>query len=167
MRRFLDGMDTAPPHRPSPPRVIAALGPKMLELARDRAGGSHPYLVTPRHTAAARRVLGGGKVLAPEQAFVLEPDPGRARGLARKHLEPYLTMENYRRNWLRDGFSERDLARGGSDRLVDELVAWGEPAKVATEVERHFEAGADHVALQAIGPDPVHQLRRLADAIGL
>ncbi len=106
-----------------------------------------------------------GKVLAPEQGFVLEPDPGRARALARRHLEPYLAMENYRRSWLRDGFDVGDLAGGGSDRLVDELVAWGEPSAVGSHIGRHFEAGADHVAVQAIGPEPVEQLRRLADVL--
>jgi probable F420-dependent oxidoreductase len=105
--------------------------------------------------------------LAPEQAFVLEADPRRARALARKHLEPYLRFDNYRQSWLRQGFGDSDLAGAGSDRLVDKLVAWGDEPRVCAHVERHFEAGASHVAVQAIGPNPLEQLRRLAAAIGL
>ena len=103
-------MDAAPSERHAPPRVLAALAPRTLGLARERADGAHPYLVTPRHTASARRTLGDGRCLAPEQGFVLEPDPARARAIARKHLEPYLAIENYRRSWLRDGFDVDDLA---------------------------------------------------------
>ena len=167
MRKYLDAMDAAQAGREAPPRVLAALGPKMLELARERAAGAHPYLTTPRHTAAARRTLGDGRFLAPEQAFVLESGPARARAIARKHLEPYLALENYRRSWLRDGFRDDDLSSEGSDRLVDELVAWGDEAAVRSHIERHFEAGADHVVLQACGPEPVQELRSLASALEL
>lgn len=169
MREYLDDMDqtqytAAAPAEPAS-RVLAALAPKMLELARDRAQGAHPYLVTPEHTRFARSVLGDGRLLAPEQAFVLERDPERARSAARRHLELYLTLPNYRDNWLRHGFDEEDLANGGSDRLVDALVAWGGEDAIRARVDEHIAAGADHVALQALGDDPVAQLTRLAPAL--
>jgi probable F420-dependent oxidoreductase len=169
MREYLDAMDAtrytaAPPPEP-PPRLLAALGPKMLELARDRTQGAHPYLVTPEHTRRAREILGTGPLLAPEQAFVLESDPERARAVGRRHLEYYLTLPNYRNNWLRTGFDEADVAGGGSDRLVDALVAWGDEDAVRQRVEEHVAAGADHVALQALGEEPVGQLTRLAPAL--
>jgi probable F420-dependent oxidoreductase len=104
-------------------------------------------------------------VLAPEQGFVLETDPERARATARRHLETYLTLPNYYENWLRSGFDEADLADGGSDRLVDALVAWGDEAAVHARVDEHVAAGADHVALQALGDDPLGQLLRLAPAV--
>jgi probable F420-dependent oxidoreductase len=165
MREYLDAMDAtrytaAAPVEPAP-RVLGALAPRMLELARDRAAGAHPYLVTPAHTQRAREILGPGRVLAPEQGFALESDPERARATARQHLETYLTLPNYRDNWLRSGFDERDLAHGGSDRLVDALVAWGDEAAVRARVDEHVAAGADHVALQALGDDPLGQLLRV------
>jgi probable F420-dependent oxidoreductase len=169
MREYLDAMDAgrytaAPPPEPAP-RVLAALGPKMLELARDRTQGAHPYLTTPAHTRQAREILGAGPLLAPEQAFVLEPDPARARAIARGHLEYYLTLPNYRNNWLRSGFEANDVAEGGSDKLVDALVAWGDEAAVRERLEEHVAAGADHVALQALGEDPVRQLTQIAPAL--
>lgn len=170
MREYLGAMDASRYTGPLPaepaPRLLAALGPKMLELARDRAQGAHPYLVTPEHTVRARAILGVGPLLAPEQAFVLESDPMRARTVARDHLEVYLTLPNYAENWRRSGFDEADVADGGSDRLVDALVAWGDESAVRERVEQHFAAGADHVALQALGEDPVGQLTRLAPALG-
>jgi probable F420-dependent oxidoreductase len=169
MREYLDAMDAgrytaALPVEPAP-RVLAALGPKMLELARDRTQGAHPYLITPEHTRRARGILGAGPWLAPEQAFVLERDPEQARAVARGHLEPYLALPNYRNNWLRSGFEEDDLAGGGSDRLVDALVAWGDEGAVRERFDEHVAAGADHVALQALGEDAVGQLTRLALAL--
>ena len=169
MREYLDAMDgvrfrAAPPSEPAP-RVLAALAPKMLALARDRTEGAHPYLVTPEHTKLARATLGDGPVLAPEQSFVLERDPERARAIARDHLEFYLALPNYRDNWLRSGFEESDLADGGSDRLIDALIVWGDEAAVIERVAQHHAAGADHVALQALGDDPVGQLTRLAPAL--
>jgi probable F420-dependent oxidoreductase len=169
MREYLDAMDAgrytaALPAEPAP-RVLAALGPKMLELARDRTEGAHPYLVTPEHTRWARAILGAGPWLAPEQAFVLERDPEQARAIARRHLETYLTLPNYRNNWLRSGFEEEDLADGGSDGLVDALVAWGDENAVRERLEEHLAAGADHVALQALGEDAAGQLTRLAPAL--
>jgi probable F420-dependent oxidoreductase len=171
MREYLDAMDATSFQAAAPaeqaPRVIGALAPRMLELARNRTQGAHPYLVTPEHTADARAILGSGPGLAPEQAFVLETDAGRARTVARDHLATYLPLENYRNNWLRLGFDEADLDGGGSDRLVDALVAWGDESAVRARIDEHVAAGADHVALQALGPDPVNQLRRLAPALGL
>ena len=169
MREYLDVMDAsryaaAAPAEPAP-RVLAALAPKMLALARDRVQGAHPYLVTPQHTESARAILGAGPVLAPEQGFVLESDPATARAVARTFLEPYLGFPNYTSNWLRSGFDESDLAGGGSDRLVDALIVWGDETAVGERVEQHFAAGADHVALQALGDDPVGQLTRLAPSL--
>ncbi|MGW0335408.1 TIGR03620 family F420-dependent LLM class oxidoreductase [Streptomyces sp. NPDC003011] len=131
-------------------RLLAALGPKSLELARDRAAGSIPYLVTPEHTAQAREILGEAPLLAPELAVVLETDPARARALAREFLALYLTLPNYTNNFLRHGFTEADLADGGSDRLVDALFAWGEESRVRERIDAFIAAGADHVALQVV-----------------
>jgi probable F420-dependent oxidoreductase len=171
MREYLDGMDAAAYRAAAPaepaPRVLAALAPRMLELARDRAQGAHPYLVTPAHTATAREALGPDRNLAPEQAFTLESDPAAARESGRRHLRYYLGAENYRRSWLRQGFAEDDFEDGGSDRLVDALVAWGDEAAVRARLDEHFAAGADHVAVQAVGPDPLGELRRLAPALDL
>jgi probable F420-dependent oxidoreductase len=123
----------------------------MLSLARDRTLGSHPYLVTPAHTAAARRVLGDG-FLAPEIGVVLEADRTRSRELARQSLARYFTLPNYKRNWLRAGFTGDDLTNGGSDRLIDEVVAHGDIDAIARRIAEHREAGADHVALQVLDP---------------
>ena len=156
MREYLDAMDAArwvsAPAEPAP-RVLAALGPAMLALARDRAQGAHPYLVTPEHTASAREVLGDGPLLAVEQAVVLSADPEVVRQRAHWHLEIYTGLPNYRSSWLRQGFSEDDLVRGGSDRLKSAMVVGGEDA-IRTRVQEHLDAGADHVCLQVLGADP-------------
>jgi len=169
MRAYLDAMDRGgyrPPVEVEPvPRVLAALAPGMLRLAAERADGAHPYFSTPEHTALARETLGAGKLLAPEQSFVLADDAATAREHARAHLSLYLPMENYRRNWLRLGFTEDDLADGGSDRLVDGLVVCGDEEAIAARVRAHLNAGADHVAVQAVGPDPLAQLLRLAPVV--
>jgi len=148
-RRYLDELDAASPTLPPDRRVLAALGPKMLELARDRAGGAHPYLVTPEHTEVAREVLGEGPLLLPEQHVVLDTDAGRARAVAREGLSVYLQLPNYVNNWRRLGFGEDDFADGGSDRLIDHVVVWGDEATIADRVQAHFDAGADHVCVQA------------------
>ena len=154
MARFLDGLDAAAPPVPVERRMIAALGPRMLELTRDRSAGTHPYLVAPAHTRYARGILGAGPLLAPELTVILEPDAGAARAAARRFLgEPYLRFPNYRDSWLRQGFDEADLEDGGSDRLVDEVIAWGGPEAVAARVGEHLEAGADHVCLQVLERD--------------
>lgn len=169
MREYLEAMDdvqyVAPAPAERPPRVLAALAPRMLEVARDHADGAHPYLVTAEHTRRARELLGPDRLLAPELAVVLETDPERAREVARGYLELYLGAENYRRSWLLLGFDEADFANGGSDRLVDALVAWGDVETLRGRVAEHLAAGADHVAVQAVGDDPLGQLRRLAPAL--
>ena len=173
MREYLDGMDvTMPGLDPSvkrPPRVLAALGDRMLALARDRADGAHPYLVTPEHTAHARDVLGAGKVLVPEQAVVLSTDRAVVLERARAHLSIYLRLENYRNNWARLGFGDTDFADGGSEHLCDALVAGGDEATVRARVAAHLDAGADHVVVQALGDSvrtvPMDQLRALAPAL--
>jgi probable F420-dependent oxidoreductase len=148
-RRYLDDLDAVSPTVPRDRRVLAALGPKMLELARDRAGGAHPYLMTPEHTKVAREALGDGPLLAPEQHVVLETDAARARAIAREGLDTYLQLPNYVNNWRRLGFTEDDFADGGSDRVIDHVVAWGDEATIAARVQAHLDAGADHVCVQA------------------
>jgi probable F420-dependent oxidoreductase len=173
MREYLDGMDVAMPgHDPCvkrPPRVLAALGDRMLALARDRADGAHPYLVTPEHTAHAREVRGAGKLLVPEQAVVLSTDRAVVLERARAHLSIYLRLENYRNNWVRLGFGEADFVDGGSERLCDALVAGGDEATVRARVCAHLDAGADHVVIQALGDSlrtvPMDQLRALAPTL--
>lgn len=172
MAEYLDAMDAAPffaagGSRPAP-RVLAALGPRMLELARDRAAGAHPYLVTPEHTDHARTVLGPGPLLAVEQAVVLSEDPDVVRARAHWHLEIYTGLPNYRASWVRQGFSQDDAVRGGSDRLKSAMVVGGEEA-VVRRVREHLDAGADHVCLQVLGADaftaPVEDWARLAPAM--
>jgi probable F420-dependent oxidoreductase len=169
MRAYLDAMDAAPYAGPSPagepPRVLAALGPQMLRLAGKRTAGAHPYFVPVEHTTVAREILGSGPLLAPEQGFVLEEDPARARAAARRHTSRYLSLDNYRRNLIRLSYPEDELADGGSDSVVDAVVAWGSVDDVAERVRAHFAAGADHVCLQALGDDPLDELRRLAPAV--
>jgi probable F420-dependent oxidoreductase len=150
MRAYLDELDAVSPSVPPDRRVLAALGPKMLELSRDRAGGAHPYIVTPEHTAEARAVLGDGPLLAPEQHVILETDATKARELARQGLSVYLQLPNYVNNWRRLGFTDDDFANGGSDRLLDHIVVWGDEATIAERVQAHLDAGADHVCVQAI-----------------
>ncbi|MCC6765504.1 MAG: LLM class F420-dependent oxidoreductase, partial [Deltaproteobacteria bacterium] len=170
MERYLDAMDQAPfvaCQPPSPPkRVLAALAPRMLELAARRAWGSHPYFVPPEHTAHARAALGPGPVLAPEQAIVLERDATIARAVARGHMGMYLALPNYVNNLKRLGFTDEDVANGGSDRLVDAIVAWGDLDAIARRIRAHHDAGADHVCLQALDQDPralpLRQWRELA-----
>ncbi|WP_328683061.1 LLM class F420-dependent oxidoreductase [Streptomyces sp. NBC_00343] len=145
---YLDALDTA--GVPADRRLLAALGPKTLELARDRSAGSIPYLVTPEHTAKARAVLGETPLLAPELKVVLETDPTRARTLARDYLAMYLALPNYTNNFLRNGFTESDLADGGSDRLVDAVFAWGDESSIRARIDAFLAAGADHVALQVV-----------------
>jgi probable F420-dependent oxidoreductase len=149
--RYLDGLDAG--EVPQDRRVLAALGPKVLRLAAERTAGAHPYLVTPEHTRRARETLGDGVLLAPEQHVVLDPDPARARTLARGAVSRYLALSNYANNWRRLGFTDDDLAGDGSDRLVDALVAHGDATAVAARVGEHLSAGADHVCIQLITPD--------------
>jgi probable F420-dependent oxidoreductase len=176
MRGFLDAMDEAfvvsPPPRPpaeTPPRVLAALGPKMLRLAADRAWGALSYFVPPEHSREARETLGEGPMLLVEQGCVLSTDAGEARAAARKHTQRYLTLPNYVNNLRRLGWGDDDLAGDGSDKLVDALVAWGDADAIAARVAEHHAAGADHVCVQVLGTEetavPLDQWRELAPAI--
>ena len=158
-RAYLEAMNTAP-HQgairatAAPPVLVGALGPRMLELARDLSDGAHPYLVPVEHTRRARAILGPHRTLAPEQAIVFDPDAVRARRHGREHLAYYLELPNYVRNLRRLGWNDEDLRDGGSDALIDALIAWGEPERIATLVAEHLEAGADHVALQVLTDTP-------------
>lgn len=169
MRAYLDGLAAAVPAVDPRACVLAALGPRMLALARERTAGAHPYLVTPEHTRRARGLLGPDALLAPEQAVVLDANRGRAREVARRHVARYLGLPNYTNNLLTLGFTDGDLAAGGSDRLVDALVACGDVAAIARRVGEHRQAGADHVAVQVLGADadevPLAALRELAPAL--
>jgi len=156
---------------PADSLVLAALGPRVLRLAAERTAGAIPYLVTPEHTRQARVILGAGKVLAPEQKAVLETDPQRARAIGRPRVQrPYLGLVNYTSNLRRLGWSEEDLSDGGSDALIDALVAWGTGDEVAAKLNEHLEAGGDHVAVQLLA-DSDDELtdgyRNLAVALGL
>ena len=173
MRAYLDAMDQAPyqavPPSSKPPRVLAALGPKMLQLSAERADGAHPYNTTPKHTAEARALMGPGPYLCPEQGVALQTDPGKARAIARKFLAIYLTLPNYTNKWLRLGFEEADFSNGGSDRLIDAVIAWGDLKTVMNRVNEHHAAGADHVCVQVLTDDartlPMREYRELASAI--
>jgi probable F420-dependent oxidoreductase len=167
---FLDAIDGATPPVPRDERALAALGPRMLELARDRTRGAHPYLATPEHTRFARGVLGDGPLLMPEQPVALETDPVAARELARQHFTVYLGLPNYLNNLRRIGFTDDDFADGGSDRLLDGVVAWGDEAAIARRVREHVDAGADHVCIQVISAAgmqslPLDAWRTLAPAL--
>ena len=172
MRAYLDGMDRAPYRAVSPPvkpaRVLAALGPQMLKLAAERAGGAHSYFVPPEHTKRAREILGNDKLLAVEQAVVLETDAAKAREIARLHTSTYLKLPNYVNNLRRLGFAEEDLVDGGSDKLVDAIVAWGDMDTVIDRVQAHQTAGADHVCIQVLTRDsqalPLTEWREIASA---
>lgn len=170
MQGYLDAMDAAPfvgPNRkdPPPPRVIAALGPRMLKLAADRSLGAHPYFVPVEHTTLARTTMGPDALLAVEQATVLETDPAKARDTARKHMKRYLELDNYTNNLRRLGWGDDDLGSGGSDKLVDAIVAWGDAAAIAERVAAHHAAGADHVCLQMLGDDPARDLDAVAASV--
>jgi probable F420-dependent oxidoreductase len=167
LERYLDVLDEeeVPPSR----RLLAALGPRVLRLAADRTAGAHPYLTTPAHTRQARDLLGPDRLLAPEHKVVLDTDIDRARALGRaKVANPYLGLTNYTNNLRRLGFDDTDFADGGSDRLVDALVAHGDAQTVADRLTEHLDAGADHVAIQLLtapGADPLDGYRQLAAAL--
>jgi probable F420-dependent oxidoreductase len=169
MVRYLDDLDTGGSAAAADRRLLAALGPRMLELARTRAAGAHPYFVPVEHTARARQVLGEGPLLAPEVAVVLERDGAKARERARTYTAGYLTLPNYTNNLRTLGFEDQDLAGGGSDRLVDAIVAWGDVDAIAARVRQHFQAGADHVCVQVVSAVPasfpMEPYRELAPAL--
>jgi probable F420-dependent oxidoreductase len=173
MRAYLGAMSNAPYQSVEPAEkpetVLAALGPNMLKLAAEQTAGAHPYFVPVEHTRRARDVLGQAALLAPEQAVVLETDPERARAFARGHTERYLRLPNYVNNLRRLGYTEEDVAGRGSDRLVDDVVAWGDVDQVSSRIRAHFEAGADHVCVQVIREDqtalPLEEWKALADQL--
>ncbi|BCY09628.1 LLM class F420-dependent oxidoreductase [Actinoplanes sp. L3-i22] len=168
MVSYLDGLDQA--GFPRERRILAALGPRMLELSRDRSAGAHPYFIPAEHTAEARAALGADRLLAPEVAVVLDPDPVTARATARKYTAGYLTLPNYTNNLRRFGWADEDFAAGGSDRLVDAIIPWGTAEQVAAGLEKHYRAGADEVAIQVLnGGDarsfPADAFRALATVL--
>ncbi len=168
METFLDGLDSADPPVPVDARVLAALGPKMLEIATKRSHGVHPYLVTPDHTRTARETLGDGALVLPEQTVILCSGADEAHAIGTDWLRHYLELPNYANSLLRLGFSADDLATV-SDRLFDALIAWGDEDAIRRRVDEHRAAGADHVCVQVLTDDqttlPLEQWRRLAPAL--
>ena len=173
MRAYLDAMDRAPYRAAAPDvapvRVLAALGPQMLRLSGERAGGAHTYFVPREHTAKAREILGSDRILAVEQAAVFETDAGKAREIARAHTSRYLALPNYVNNLRRLGFDDADLANAGSDRLVDAIVAWGDLTTICARIRQHHSAGATHVCVQVLPANPqalpINEWRELASAL--
>lgn len=155
MRAFLDGLDAAPNPPAADERCLAALGPKMLDLAGERTAGTHTYFVPVEHTRFARERLGSGKLVAPELACVIGTDPIRAKAVARDYARLYLGLRNYTQNLLRFGFNEADIGQGGSDRLIDALIPQGSAEQIAEVVRAHLDAGADHVCLQPLGEEGI------------
>jgi probable F420-dependent oxidoreductase len=173
MRAYLERIDRAPSSAPEPesyPRmVLAALGPRMLELAAERTLGAHPYFVPVEHTAFARQRLGSGPVLAVEQTVVLESDPSAARSIARRFAADYLRTPNYANNLKRMGWTDADLAGQGSDAVIDAVIGWGDVDRIALRVRQHLDAGADHVCVQVVAEEEddvaLKQLSELAPAL--
>jgi len=163
MRAYLESMEKAlyqgPKPDPETPIVLAALRKNMLRLSAEQAAGAHPYFTPPEHTARAREILGPDPVLAPEQMVVCETDPAKARGIARANMKIYMGLPNYQNNLREFGYEDADFADGGSDRLVDAIVAWGDEQAIAARIQAHRDAGADHVCIQPfrsdgqLGPD--------------
>lgn len=162
MREFFDGLDL-----PKEQLVAAALGPKMLDLSAERSLGTHAYFITPDHTRFARERVGEGVLVAPEVAVVVEEDAETARALAREYAQLYLGLTNYTSNLLKFGFTERDIADGGSDRLIDAVIPHGSAEQIAEAIRAHLEVGADHVCLQPLGhgPQPTRDYEALAKAL--
>lgn len=164
---YLDELDATATPVPHDRMLVAALGPRAMRLARDRSAGTHPYFTPVAHTAAAREAMGPDGIVAAEATVLVETDPDRARAAAREFMALYLGLPNYTNNLLRHGFTDADLTDGGSDRLVDAIVGWGDEDAVAARVREHLDAGADHVCIQVIG-DPARRLddwRRLAPVL--
>ena len=157
MRDYLDKMAaspyTGPPPKDKPPTVIAALGPKMLELASEKCDGAHPYFTSPSHTKMARDVMGPDRLLCVEQKVIFETDPAKARDIARKAAQTYQRLPNYRNNWLRMGLGEADIDGDGSDTFIDATFAWGEIDAIKNRLQEHYDAGASHVCVQPIHPE--------------
>ena len=157
MRDYLDKMATSPytgpPPKDKPPTVIAALGPKMLELASEKCDGAHPYFTSPSHTKMARDAMGPDSLLCVEQKVIFETDPTKARDIARKAAQTYQRLPNYRNNWLRMGLGEADIDGDGSDTFIDATFAWGEIDAIKNRLQEHYDAGASHVCVQPIHPE--------------
>ena len=164
---YLDALDVA--NVPTSRRVVAALGPKVLALSAQRSAGAHPYLTTPEHTAQAHHLVGPSVYLAPEHKVVLSRDAAQAREVGRKTVEFYLDLSNYVNNWKRLGFTDEDLTKPGSDKLIDAVVAHGTPDAIAARLTEHLTAGADHVAIQVLGGEDqlLPTLEELAGPLGL
>jgi probable F420-dependent oxidoreductase len=157
MRNYLDGMDSSlfmstPAESPAP-IVLAALRTNMLKLAAEKVAGAHPYFVPPEHTARAREIMGDNALLCPEQMVLLESDAEKARAIARQHMATYIDLPNYRNNLLEFDFTTEDFENGGSDKLVDAIVAWGSEEDIRARIQAHWDAGADHVCIQPFRPD--------------
>jgi probable F420-dependent oxidoreductase len=167
MRAFLDGLDASPTAPPVDERCLAALGPKMLDLAGERTAGTHPYFTTVEHTRFARERLGPDKLVAPELACVVETDRARARAVARDYAKYHLGLTNYTKNLLDFGFTDDDLVDGGSDRLIDEVIPHGSAEQIAEVVRAHLDAGANHVCVQPLGEEgiPRRSWTALANAL--
>jgi probable F420-dependent oxidoreductase len=168
MRAFCDGLASAPQPVPKDELVLAALGPKMLDLAAERSLGTHPYFVSAEHTAFARQRVGPEALVAPEVAVVVESDPDAARDIARNYARLYLGLANYTNALRSVGFTEDDIADGGSDRLIDAVIPHGTPEQIAAALEQHFAAGADHVCIQPLGhgEPPMEDYRAMAAVLG-
>lgn len=171
LRRMDELSDKIEPWAPRPTRLLAALGPKMIELSGTAGDGAHPYLITPEQTATTRELLGPDKWVVSEQAVALTTDREVGLRRAHQHLHMYSQLPNYRNSWLRQGFDESDLVVGGSDKLAEHLVAIGDAESIAAHVRRHLDAGADHVVIQVLGDglsdDPLPALREIAPALDL
>jgi probable F420-dependent oxidoreductase len=154
LRSYLDELDAAPHPVPIDERILASLGPLSLKLSRDRSLGTHPYFMPVEHTRISRSAVGPDKVVAPEQMVVLETDAGQARSIARAAMDRYLHAPNYVNNLLRLGYTDADVGNGGSDRLVDDLIAWGSPDKISQRIREQHAAGADHVCIQVLTENP-------------
>ena len=164
---YLDALDAA--KVPTSRRVVAALGPKVLQLAANRSAGAHPYLTTPEHTAQAHNLIGNTVYLAPEHKVVLTRDAAQAREIGRQTVDFYLDLSNYLNNWKRLGFTDDDIAKPGSDKLIDAVVAHGTPEAIAARLDEHLDSGADHVCIQVLGGDDelIPTLAELAGPLGL
>jgi probable F420-dependent oxidoreductase len=172
LRGYLDELDAAQPPVPQGERILAALGPKVLQLSAERAAGAHPYNTSPAHTAEARALMGPDALLYPDQKVYFGTDPSTARDVARKGLSIYLGLPNYVNNFRRMGFGDDDFAGGGSDRLLDTLVAWGTDDAIAARLREHLDAGANEVLVQVLtaedappGTPPLDAWRHAADAL--
>jgi probable F420-dependent oxidoreductase len=154
LRSYLDELDAASDPVPIDERILASLGPLSLKLSRDRSLGTHPYFMPVEHTRISREAVGPDKMVAPEQMVVLETNADRARTIARAAADRYLHAPNYVNNLLRLGFTDEDVSNGGSERLIDALIAWGEPSVIAQRIAEHHAAGADHVCIQVLTEAP-------------